>query len=162
MRLGCCSVASSCLTLQDPKYCCTPDCPMLHCLSELLKFMSIESVMLSNHLILCFLLLLLSIFASTGVFSNEWALHDVLKFTELVYSKSGIISRKTDSRSQALNFFLILSPLVEMLGMLWPEWRQYDNWPFGCFWIILVLLISILICFVHWTQTLWWIFCWAL
>ena len=37
-----------------------------------LKFMSIESVMLSNHLILYRLLLLLpSIFPSTGVFSNE-------------------------------------------------------------------------------------------
>ena len=38
--------------------------------------MSIESVMPSNHLILChLLLLLLSIFPSTGVFSNESVLH---------------------------------------------------------------------------------------
>ena len=38
--------------------------------------MSIESVMLSNHLILCHpLLLLLSIFPSIGVFFNESALH---------------------------------------------------------------------------------------
>ena len=38
----------------------------------LLKFMSIKSVMPSNHLILCNpLLLLLSIFPSIGVFSNE-------------------------------------------------------------------------------------------
>ena len=38
----------------------------------LLKFMSIESVMLSNHLILCHPLLLLpSIFPSIGDFSNE-------------------------------------------------------------------------------------------
>ena len=43
---------------------------------SLLKFMSIESVMLSNHLILCrpFLLLPL-IFPSIKVFSNESALH---------------------------------------------------------------------------------------
>ena len=40
------------------------------------KFMSIESVMPSNHLILCHsLLLLLSIFPSIRVFSNESALH---------------------------------------------------------------------------------------
>ena len=40
-----------------------------------LKFMSIESVMLSNYLILCCpLLLLLSIFPSIRVFSNESAL----------------------------------------------------------------------------------------
>ena len=39
---------------------------------SLLKFMSIESVMTSNHLILCHRLLLLPlIFASIRVFSNE-------------------------------------------------------------------------------------------
>ena len=43
---------------------------------SLLKFMSIESMMLSNHLILCFsLLLLLLVFSSIRVFSNELALH---------------------------------------------------------------------------------------
>ena len=43
---------------------------------SLLKFMSIESVMLSNHLILCHPLLLLpSIFPIIRVFSNESALH---------------------------------------------------------------------------------------
>ena len=43
---------------------------------SLLKFMSIESVMPSNHLILCRpLLLLSSIFPRIRVFSNEWALH---------------------------------------------------------------------------------------
>ena len=43
---------------------------------SLLKLMSIESVMPSNHLILCHSLLLLpSIFPSIGVFSSESALH---------------------------------------------------------------------------------------
>ena len=43
---------------------------------SLLKLMSIESVMPSNHLILCRPLLLLpSIFLSIGVFSNEPVLH---------------------------------------------------------------------------------------
>ena len=43
---------------------------------SLLKLMSIESVMSSNHLVLCHCLLLLSwIFASIRVFSNESALH---------------------------------------------------------------------------------------
>ena len=41
---------------------------------SLLRFMSIESVMLSNHLICHFLLLLLSVFPSIRVFSNESAL----------------------------------------------------------------------------------------
>ena len=43
---------------------------------SLLKLMSIESVMPSNHLMLCHLLLLLaSIFPSIRIFSNESALH---------------------------------------------------------------------------------------
>ena len=43
---------------------------------RLLKFISIELVMLSNHLILCCPLLLLpSVFPSIRVFSNELALH---------------------------------------------------------------------------------------
>ena len=43
---------------------------------SLLKLMPIQSVMLSNHLILCSpLVLLLSIFSNIGVFSNKLALH---------------------------------------------------------------------------------------
>ena len=50
--------------------------PVLHHLPELLKLMSTESVMPSNHLILCRSLLLLpSIFPSIRVFSNELTLH---------------------------------------------------------------------------------------
>ena len=52
-----------------------PGLPVHHQLSEFPKLMSTESVMPSNHLILCHPLLLLpSIFPSIGVFSNEWAL----------------------------------------------------------------------------------------
>ena len=55
--------------------CSTPGFSTLHCVQSLLKLMSIVSVMLSNHLILCHLLLLLpSIFPRTRVFSNELAL----------------------------------------------------------------------------------------
>ena len=70
------SVTQSCPTLCDPMDCSTPGFPVHHQLSwSLLKFMSIESVMPSNHLILCHPLLLLpSIFPSIRVFSNELAL----------------------------------------------------------------------------------------
>ena len=52
-----------------------PSFPFHHQLPDLLKLMSIESVMSSNHLILCHPLLLLpSIFPSIRVFSNESAL----------------------------------------------------------------------------------------
>ena len=52
-----------------------PDLPVHHNSRSLPKLMSIESVMPSNHLILCRPLLLLpSIFPSIRVFSNELAL----------------------------------------------------------------------------------------
>ena len=55
--------------------CMTPGSPVLHYPWNLLRFMSIEPVMLSNHLILCHSLLLLpSIFPSIRVFSSESAL----------------------------------------------------------------------------------------
>ena len=71
-----CSVTQSCQTLCDPMDCSMPGFPILHHLpSLLLKLMSIESVMLSNHLILCRPLFLLpSIFPSIRVFFNELAL----------------------------------------------------------------------------------------
>ena len=70
------SVAQSCLSLCDPM-----DCSMQSSLSitnswSLLKLMSVESVMPSNHLILCCPLLLLpSFFPSIRVFSSESVLH---------------------------------------------------------------------------------------
>ena len=59
-------------TLCDPMDRSMPGLPVHHQLQSLLKLMSIESVMPSNHLILCHPLLLLpSIFPSIRVFSNE-------------------------------------------------------------------------------------------
>ena len=56
--------------------CGVPGFPVLHYVLNLLKFMSVELAMLSNHLILCHLLLLLPlVFPSIRVFSNELALH---------------------------------------------------------------------------------------
>ena len=52
--------------------CSTQGFPVLHYLSDFAQLMSIDSVMPSNHLILCHpLLLLSSIFPSIRVFSNE-------------------------------------------------------------------------------------------
>ena len=67
--------AQTCATLCDTVDCSTPGLPIHHQLLELAKLMSIESVMPSNHLILCRPLLLLpSIFLSIRVFSKESAL----------------------------------------------------------------------------------------
>ena len=69
--LSCCSVAQVVSTLCDPMDCSTPGSPVLPISWSLLKLMSIESVTPSNHLILCPLLRLPSIFPSIRVFSNE-------------------------------------------------------------------------------------------
>ena len=68
---------------------------------SLLKFMSIELVMLSNHFILCHPFLLLpSTFPSIRVFSNELALH--IKWPSFSFSislsneYSGLISFRID------------------------------------------------------------------
>ena len=53
------SVAQLCPTLCDPINCSTPGLPFHHQLRSSPKLMSIESVMPSNHLILCHPLLLL-------------------------------------------------------------------------------------------------------
>ena len=75
-RCCCCSFAKCCLSLWDPMHPLPPT--RLPCFTNswsLLKFISIKSVMLSNHLIFCCPHLLLpSIFPSIRVFSNELTL----------------------------------------------------------------------------------------
>ena len=67
------SVTQSCLPLCDPMDCSMPGFPVHHQFLELAQ--TVESVMPSNHLILCPPLILQpSIFPSTRVFSNESAL----------------------------------------------------------------------------------------
>ena len=66
------SVTKSCLTLCDPMNRSTPGFPVRHQLLEFTQTHVHESVMPSNHFILCHPLLLLpSIFPSIRVFSNE-------------------------------------------------------------------------------------------
>ena len=65
------SVAQSCPTLCNPMNCSLPGFQSITISWSLLKLMTIELVMPSNHLILCRPLLLPSIFPSIRIFSNE-------------------------------------------------------------------------------------------
>ena len=95
-------------------------CPSLFW--SVLKFTSIESVMLSNHLILCLPLFLLpSIFPSTRVYSSESALHirwpkywsfSISPFKEY----SGLISFRID--------WFDLTLVVEMQFIFWLPLRR--------------------------------------
>ena len=69
-----CSVAQSCPTL-TPWTAAHQACLSFTISQSLLKLVSFESVILSNHLILCHPLLIpASVFSSIGVFSSEMAL----------------------------------------------------------------------------------------
>ena len=90
--------------LWDPRDCSTPGFPVRYNSQSLLKLMSIESVMPSNHLIVCRPLLLLpSVFPGIRVFSNESALRIRWpKYWSFSFSispsneYSGLISFRTD------------------------------------------------------------------
>ena len=69
------SVAQSCLTLHDPMDWGCQTSLFITNSQSLLKLMTIELGMPSNHLILCHPLLLSSLFPSIRVFSNESVLH---------------------------------------------------------------------------------------
>ena len=98
------SVTQLCPALCDPMDCHVPDLPIHHQLPELAQLMSIQSMMPSNHLILCHPLLLPpSIFPSIRVFSNESVLHIRWpKYWSFSFSistsneNSGLISFRTD------------------------------------------------------------------
>ena len=68
------SVAQLCSTLCNPMDHSTPGIPVHHNSWSLSKFMSIELVMPSNHLMIFRPLLMPSIFPSIRLFSNESAL----------------------------------------------------------------------------------------
>ena len=89
-----CLLQSLCLTPCDPIDCSTSGFPSFTISQSLLRFISNGSVMLSNHLILCCpLLLLSSLFPSIRVFSNESALRSRCpKDWNLSSEYSGLIS----------------------------------------------------------------------
>ena len=98
------SVAQLCPTLCNPMDCSMPGLPVHPNSRSLLKLMSIELVMPSNHLILCRPLLLPpSIFPSIRVFSNEsdlrirWPKYRSFSFSISPSNEySGLISFRTD------------------------------------------------------------------
>ena len=99
-----CSVAKSYVTLCNSMDCGMPCFSVLHYPPSLFRFMSIELVILSNHLILCCPLLLMpSFFPSIRVFSNEsplcirWPKYWSFSFNISLSSvSSGLISFRMD------------------------------------------------------------------
>ena len=128
------SAAQLCPTLCDPMDCSTPGFPVHHQLRSLLKLMSIELVMPSNHLILCCPLLVLpSIFPSIRVFSNEsvllirWPKHWSFSLSISHSSEySGLISFRIDwldlpAVQGILKSLLQLHNSIESTNCLWGD-----------------------------------------
>ena len=103
---------------------------------NLLKLMSIESMMPSNHLILCYPLLLPSIFPSIRVFSNESALHvrwpkywsfSISPFNEY----SGLILFKTDW----LDLLAVQGTFKSLL--------QHHSWKASILWRVVFSMVMV-------------------
>ena len=126
---------------------------------NLLKLMSIESMMLSNHLILCCLLFLLpSIFPSIRVFSNDLALHirwpkywDFIFSISLSNEYSGLISFQIDwvigLQSKGLSRVLSRTTIqkYQLFGAQFSLWTNSDN-PYTTTGKTIALIIWMFLC----------------
>ena len=111
----CCLVTKSCLTLCDPMYYSTPRFPVLHHLPELAQTHAPESVMPSNHLILCCPLLLPpSIFPSISVFSKV----SVLPIRRLKYRSFSFSLSSSNEYSGLISFRIDWFDLFAVQGTL--------------------------------------------
>ena len=109
------SVTQLCPTFCDPMDCSTPDLPVHHQLLEFTQTMSIESVMQSNHLILCRPLTLLpSVFPSIRVFSNE----SVIRIRWLKYWSCSFNISPSNDYSGLISFRMDWLDLLAVQGTL--------------------------------------------
>ena len=129
LLLFCCSVVSDSLQPHRLQHTCS--FPVLTMSQSLPKFMSIESVMPFNHLILCRPLLLLpSIFPIIRIFSNELAVHYNFSLDILCPFSANYCSKQMKS---FMNASLVLEPRMrsstcyKRTGFL-GNWQVLRSW----------------------------------
>ena len=106
---------------------------------SLLKLMTIESVMPSNHLILCHPLLLLpSIFSSLGVFSNESIL--CIRWPKYWSSRSSI--RPSNEYSGLISFRMDWLDFLAVQGTL-KSLLQYHSSKASILWCSVVFIVQL-------------------
>ena len=112
---SCCSVAKSCLNVCDPMDYSMPDSSVYTISWGLLKFMSIELVMLWNHFLFCLPLFLPpSVFPSMRVFSSgptlciRWS-----KYWSFNFSNS-----PSNEHSELISFWIYWFYFLEVQGTL--------------------------------------------
>ena len=112
-----------------------PGFPVLTISWSLFKLMSIESVMPSNHLILCRPLLLLpSIFPSIRVFSNESALH--IRWPKYWTFSFSIIPSK--EHPELISFRMDWLDLLAVQGTLKSPLQHHSSKALKRLWLIYI------------------------
>ena len=136
---SCCfPVTKSCPTLCDPMDCSTPGFAILYYLLEFAQFTSFESVMLSNHLILCRLLLLVSIFPSVRVFSNE----SVLCIKQPKYWNFSFSVSPSNEQSGLISFRIDWFDLLAVQGTL-ESLLQHHNMKASILWCSVFFMVQL-------------------
>ena len=119
--------------------CSTPGFPVLHHLLELLKLTPIESMIPSNHLILCYPLFLLpSIFPRIRVFSSELALHN--KWPK--YRSFSISLSPSNEYSGSISFRIDWLDLLAVKGTL-KSLLQHHSSKASILWCSAFLIIQL-------------------
>ena len=131
---SCYSVAKSCFTLCDPMDTAARQAPLSFTISRsLLTLTSIESVMPSNHLILCLRFLFLpSKFPSIRVFSKDSALH-------IRWSKSWSFSFSINPSNE---YSGLISFRIDWFDLLTNEWMSKKWMREGCKIFLLIPQMS--------------------
>ena len=120
-----------CSNLMD---CSTTGFPVLDYLHNLLKLMSIASMMPSNHLILCCPLLLPSVFPSIRIFSNELALCIMLpQYWSFNFSISSS-SEYSGSISFRIDSFDLLAVQRTQESSLAPQFKSISSSELSLFY----------------------------
>ena len=118
--------------------CSIPGFPVHHLLPELAQNMSIESVIPSNHLILCHPLLPPSIFPSIRVFSNE----SVLPIRWPKYWSFSLSSSLSNEYSGLISFTMDWFALLAVQGTL-KSLLQHHNLKASIFWRSAFLMVQL-------------------
>ena len=117
----CCSVAKLCLTVCNPVAAARQASLSITVSQSLLRFISIELVMLSNHLLLCFPRLLPSLFPSIRVSSNESALC-------IKWLKHWSVSFSISPSNEYWGLICFRIDCFDLLGV----WRTQESSPAVC------------------------------
>ena len=123
MNCCCCSVVKPCPTLWTPRTAARQTSLSFIITWTLLKLMSLESMMSSNHPIVCHPLIFLhSVFPSIRVFFNESALHIRWpKYWSFIISSSNEYSGLISFRIDRLDLLAVQGILKSLLQHSWKK-----------------------------------------